>query len=115
MIGFFVFHVTHYELLSIACVDQLLYNSSLIKLCSGCVKQNTAVKTASDAYSLLVGKNPSLLITNFEQIIKRFLVLNICLTFFWPMVDSTCYKSTIKSNCMLLSCHVGVSKWICTL
>ena len=81
----------------------------------GMCKTKHSSKTASDAYSLLVGKNPSLLVTNFEQVIKLFLVLNICLTFFWPMVDSTCYKSTIKSNCMLLSCHVGVSKWIFTL
>ena len=36
-----------------ASADQLLYNLSLIKLCSACVKQNTAVKTASDACSLL--------------------------------------------------------------
>ena len=36
-----------------ACADQLLNNLSLIKVYSACVKQNTAVKTASDACSLL--------------------------------------------------------------
>ena len=36
-----------------SCADQLLYNSRLIRLCSACVKHNTAVKAAIDAYSLL--------------------------------------------------------------
>ena len=36
-----------------ACTDQLLYSLSLIKWCSACVKQNTAVKTAIDVCSLL--------------------------------------------------------------
>ena len=66
----------------IACADQLLYILSLIKLCSACVKQNTAVKTALDACSLLtknifsslVGERPSSLIFNFQQVIKPFLV-----------------------------------------
>ena len=38
-----------------ACADQLLFNLSLIKLYTACAKQNTAVKTASDA-CLLVAK-----------------------------------------------------------
>ena len=36
-----------------ACADQLLCNLSLIKLCSTCVKQNTAVKPAINACSML--------------------------------------------------------------
>ena len=60
----------------IACADQLLYILSLIKLCSACVKQNTAVKTALDACSLLtkntfsalVGEHPSSLIFTFNKL-----------------------------------------------
>ena len=33
--------------------DKLLYNLSLIKLCSACAKNITAVETASDPCSLL--------------------------------------------------------------
>ena len=40
------------EILLTAGADQLLYNLSLIKLCSACAKQNTPVN-ASDACSLL--------------------------------------------------------------
>ena len=54
--------------------DQLLYNLSLIKLCSACVKQNTAVKTAIDVFSLLVGQRPSSSMIDFEQVIKPLLV-----------------------------------------
>ena len=43
----------HAETLLRACADQLLYNLSLIRLCSECVKQNKAVKTASNACSFL--------------------------------------------------------------
>ena len=43
-----VSHSTHSEILLIACADQLLYNLSLIKLCSAC-----AVKNTSNACSLL--------------------------------------------------------------
>ena len=65
-----------------ACANQLLYNLGLIKLCLACVKQNTAVKTASDACPLLakqtlsdlVGQRRSSLIFNFQQVIKPFLV-----------------------------------------
>ena len=65
-----------------ACADQLLYNLSLIKSCLACVKQNTAVKAAIDACSLLgkrtfsdlVRQRPSSLIINFDQVIKPFLV-----------------------------------------
>ena len=63
-----------------ACADQLSYNLSLIKLCSAFVKQNTAVKTAIDAFSLLtketfsdiVGEHPSWLIINFEQVVFSY-------------------------------------------
>ena len=88
-----------YSTLFTACADQLLYNLSLIKLCSACVKQNTAVKTALDACSLLtknifsglVGERPSSLIFNFQQVIKPFLVWNIYFTFFLTVVDCTFY------------------------
>ena len=53
LIGFFEFHIALSEILLTAFADQLLYNLSLIKLYSACVKQNTAVTTASDACSLL--------------------------------------------------------------
>ena len=105
------------------CTNQLLYNLSLIKLYSACVKQNTAAKTASDACALLskstlsdqIVQRPSSLIISFEQVIKPFLVWNIYFTFFLPVVDCTFYKSAIKSNCMLLPCHLRVSEWIYTL
>ena len=101
MIGFFEFHTAHSEVLLTACADQLLYNLSLIKSCSACVKQNTTVKTAGDACSLLakytlsdlVGQHPSLLIINFAQFISLFSYQRLIALF---------YKSTIKSNCMLL-------------
>ena len=56
-----------------------------------CVKQNTTVKTAIDACSLLtkqassdlVWEPASSLIINSEQVIKPFLVLNIYFTFFY--------------------------------
>ena len=50
----------------------------------------------------------SSLIITFEQVIEPFLVLNIYFTFFLSVVDCTFYKSTIKSNCILLLCHVRV-------
>ena len=83
---------------------------------SACVKQNTAGKTAIDACSLLakqtffdlVGEPASSLIINFEKVMEPFLVLNIYFTFFLPVVDCTFYKGTIKSNFILLLCHVGV-------
>ena len=72
-----------------------------------CKKQNTAVKTclllARQTFSDLVGERASSLIINSEQVIEPFLVLNICFTFFLSVVDCTFYKSTIKSNCTLLS------------
>ena len=49
MIGFFEFHIAHSETLLTVHADQLLYNLGLVKLCSACVKQNTTVKTASNA------------------------------------------------------------------
>ena len=53
MIGFFEFHIALSEIQLTASTDQLLYNLSLIKLFSACVKQNTTVKTSSDAYSVV--------------------------------------------------------------
>ena len=81
-----------------------------------CVKQNTAVKTANDTcsflpkqtFSDLVREPASSLIIIFEQVIEPFLVLNIYFTFFLSVVDCTFYKSTIKSNCILLLCHVRI-------
>ena len=60
----------------------------------------TLIKTAINSCSLLakytfcelVGKRPSSLIMNFEQVIKHFLVY---FTFFLRVVDCTFYKSTI--------------------
>ena len=45
------FHIALSEILT-AGAHQLIYNISLIILCSACAKQNAAVN-ASDAYSLL--------------------------------------------------------------
>ena len=60
-------------------------------------------------YSLIQSETPaSLLIINFEQVIEPFLVLNIFFTFFLSVVDCTFYRSIIKSNCILLLCHVPV-------
>ena len=53
LVGLLEFHIALSEILLTACLDQLLYNLSLIKLCSVCAKQNAAVKIASDACSLL--------------------------------------------------------------
>ena len=61
-----------------------------------------------DIFSDLVRELASSLIINFEQVIEPFLVLNIYFTFFLSVVDCTFYTSTIKSNCMLLLCHVRV-------
>ena len=52
LIGFLEFHKAFSEILLTACVDQLIYNLSLIKLCLACAKQNAAVN-ASDARTLL--------------------------------------------------------------
>ena len=75
------FYIALSEILLTAGPDQLFYNLSLIKLCSACAKQNAAAN-ASDASLLLtkwtlsdlVGQRSSLLIINFEQVIKSFLV-----------------------------------------
>ena len=79
---------------------------------TACIKQNTAVKTAIDAcsllakqtFSVLVGDPASLLIINFEQVREPFLVLNIYFTFSLLVVDCTFYKN----NYILLLCHVRV-------
>ena len=47
-------------------------------------------------------------IINLEQVTEPFLVLNIYFTFFLSVVYCTFYKGTIKSNCILLLCHVRV-------
>ena len=52
LIGLLELHIALSEILLTAGADQLLYNLSLIKLCSACAKQNAAVN-ASDACSLL--------------------------------------------------------------
>ena len=53
LIDLLEFHIALSGILLTACTNQLLYNLSLIKLCLAYVKQNAAVKTASDACSLL--------------------------------------------------------------
>ena len=53
LIGLVEFHIALYKLSLTACVDQLLYNLSLIKLYSACTKEKATVKTTSDACSLL--------------------------------------------------------------
>ena len=55
-------------------------------------------KTFSD----LVGERANSLIRNSEQVVEPFLVLNIYFTFFLSVVDCTLYKTTIKSNRILL-------------
>ena len=49
--GLFEFHIALSEILLTAYADQLLYNLSLIKLCSACAKQNVVVNT-TDTCSL---------------------------------------------------------------
>ena len=74
------------------------------------------VKTTIDACSLLAkqtfsdlfGEPVSSLIINLEQVTEYFLGLNIFFTFFLSVEDCTFYKSAIKSNCILLLCHVRV-------
>ena len=51
LIGLFEFHIALSEILLTAYADQLLYNLSLIKLCSACAKQNVVVNT-TDTCSL---------------------------------------------------------------
>ena len=84
------------------CADQLLCCLSLIKWCSAFVKQNAAVKTAIDAFSLLakptfsnlVRERVRYLIINVEQVVKPFLTWNIYFPFFLSVADCTFYKST---------------------
>ena len=49
LVNLLEFYIAHSEILLTAWADQL----SLNKLCSACAKQNVAVKTARDTYSLL--------------------------------------------------------------
>ena len=53
MTGLLEFHIAISEMLLTGFADQILYILSLIKLWSTCAKQNAAVKTTSDACSLL--------------------------------------------------------------
>ena len=71
-----------------------------MKLCSTCAKQNAAVNE-SNACSLLakqtlfdlVRQRPSSLISNFEQVVKSFLVWNIYFSFFSPIANCTFWLS----------------------
>ena len=82
MICFLKVHVAHSDTLLTAFADQLLYNFSLVKLCSACATQNAAVKTPSDGCSSLakqtlsdpVGQCPSPSLINFEKVLKSVLV-----------------------------------------
>ena len=104
------------------CADQLLYNSSLIKLCLAYVKESIE-KTGKNCKNC----KRCLLIVSIIDITwssrttpefinyqlwtsYKALVWNIYFTFSLPVVDYTFYKSSIKSNCMLLSCHVRFSE-----
>ena len=69
MIDLLEFHIALSEVLFTACVYQLIYNLSLIKLSSTCAKQTAGVN-ASD----LVEQRASSLITKLEQVIKSFVV-----------------------------------------
>ena len=40
MIGLLEFYIALFKIVLTACADQLIYNLSLIKLCSTCAKQN---------------------------------------------------------------------------
>ena len=71
-------------------------------------KQQSIVVHCQQNKHSLVGEPVSSLIINFGQVIESFLVLNIYFTFFLSVVNYACYKSTIKSNCILLLCHVRV-------
>ena len=53
LIDLLEFDIALSEILLTACTDQLLYNLNLVKLCLACAKQNAAIKTASDACSML--------------------------------------------------------------
>ena len=81
LIGLLEFHIAHSEIQLTVCADQSLFNLSLIKLCSAFAKQSTSVTARDACPSLgkqtsfdLVGQRPGLLIINFEQVIKSFLV-----------------------------------------
>ena len=52
LIGLLEIHIGLSEIMLTACADQLIHNSSLIKLCSACAKQNAAAN-ASNTCSLL--------------------------------------------------------------
>ena len=77
-------------------------------MCKTTQHQKTCLLLAKKTICDVVGERGSLLIINFEQVIEPFLVLNIYFTFFLSVVACTFYKSTIKSNCILLSSHVRV-------
>ena len=52
MISLLEFHIALWKILSTGYADKVIYNLSLIKLCSTCAKQKATVK-ASDGCSLL--------------------------------------------------------------
>ena len=52
-VGLLEFHIAHSKILLTDCVKQLLYYLSLIILYFECAKQKAAIKTASNACSLL--------------------------------------------------------------
>ena len=63
---------------------------------------------AKQTFFDLVGERASSLIIKFEQVKKPFLLRNIYFTFLISAVNCIFYKSTIKSSCILLSCHAHV-------
>ena len=119
MIGLLEFQIAHSEILLTACADQLLYNLSLIKLCSTCAKQIASAKTSSDACSLLakqrlsdlVEQHPSSVMINFEQAMKYFLVWNIYFTFYLPVVDYTFLLEQREPLTSLWLEHRRVTSW----
>ena len=56
MLGLVEFDTVLSQILLTAYAEKLLYNLNLIKLCSVCAKDNAAVKTTSDACSMLAVK-----------------------------------------------------------
>ena len=119
LIGLVEFHIALYKILLTACADQWLYNLSLIKLYLACTKQKAAVKTTSDACSLLakqrlsdlVEQHPSSVMINFEQAMKYFLVWNIYFTFYLPVVDYTFLLEQREPLTSLWLEHRRVTSW----
>ena len=82
------------------------------KINLACAKQNAAVKTASDACSLLAKYTLSdlveqclgSLIITFELVIKAFLVWNIYFTFFLPVADCTFLQESWRVTSWKFGC-----------